>query len=91
MTKKELVEFVMGHDEELSKAQSERIVSLIFNKISDSLSKGHEVSIAGFGKFSLTVRPAREGINPATKEKIQIQSSKNIKFKIAKQLKENIQ
>ena len=46
--------------------------------------------LAGFGKFEITERKAREGFNPLTKEKIQIEASKSVKFKVAKALKEAV-
>ncbi|WP_031543000.1 HU family DNA-binding protein [Mesoplasma photuris] len=87
MTKKELIEAILN-DENVSKAEAERIVSSVFEKIAAELQNGHEVSIAGFGKFAISERAARDGINPLTKEKIQIKASKSAKFKPAKQLKE---
>lgn len=86
MTKKELAEIIMKN-EDLSKAQSERIITSIFDEISKSLFKGQEVAIANFGKFKIAKRAAREGINPSTGQKLQIPSSKVAKFKPAKSLK----
>lgn len=86
MTKKELVDVVMKN-EDISKAQSERIINLIFGEITNSLADGQEVSIPGFGKFEPIHRPAYQGINPSTKEKIIIPASVRPKFKAAKQLK----
>ena len=40
----------------------------------------------GFGTFSVTERPAREGVNPLTKEKIQIEAKKSAKFKAGAEL-----
>ena len=45
------------------------------------MKKGDKVSLVGFGTFEKTKREAREGINPATKEKIQIAAKKVAKFK----------
>lgn len=56
----------------------------------EGLSEGKTVDLAGFGKFEITERKAREGINPLTKEKIQIEASKSVKFKISKALKEAV-
>lgn len=44
----------------------------------------------GFGKFEVTERSARTGINPATKEKIEIPASKSVKFKPSKALKDQV-
>ncbi|WP_026389700.1 HU family DNA-binding protein [[Acholeplasma] multilocale] len=89
MTKKELIEEILKN-EDISKAQCEGIVSSVFEQIANELAAGNEVSIAGFGKFAISARAAREGINPSTGEKINIAASKSAKFKPAKQLKESL-
>lgn len=50
--------------------------------------KGDEVSLTGFGKFKIKVKPAREGRNPATGETIQIAASKTLTFVPAKAVKD---
>lgn len=65
-------------------------VDTVFNVIGKALSEGNKVDISGFGKFEVAERAARTGINPATKEKIEIAASKSPKFKAAKALKEMV-
>ncbi|WP_267878390.1 HU family DNA-binding protein [Williamsoniiplasma somnilux] len=89
MTKKELAQVII-ETEDISKSQVERIITSIFEEITNALAKGEEVSIASFGKFSVSKRAAREGINPSTGAKIKIAASKAAKFKAAKQLKEAV-
>lgn len=89
MTKKELAE-VFASNHGVSKAEAERMVNTIFDQIASTLAKGNEVSIAGFGKFEVANRVAREGRNPATGETIKIAASKAAKFKAAKQLKDAV-
>ncbi|PPE04995.1 DNA-binding protein HU-beta [Entomoplasma ellychniae] len=89
MTKKELVTEILSN-ENISKVECEAIVDSLFELIAQELVSGNEVSIAGFGKFTISERAAREGINPLTKEPIKIASSKSAKFKPAKQLKEKL-
>ena len=48
------------------------------------------IQLVGFGTFSINERPAREGINPATKEKIQIAAKKVAKFKAGAELADAI-
>jgi DNA-binding protein HU-beta len=62
-------------------------VEAVFEAIADELSSGGEVSVSGFGKFSVADRAARQGVNPATGEKIQIAASKAAKFSPASGLK----
>ena len=54
------------------------------------LVNGNKVDISGFGKFEVKTRAERTGINPATKETIQIPASKAPGFKAAKALKEAV-
>ena len=58
--------------------------------LTEQLSANEEVNIAGLGKFSVTERKARQGVNPATGEKIQIAASKAPKFTAAKALKDAV-
>jgi DNA-binding protein HU-beta len=87
MTKKELA-VKLAQENDLSKAQSEQIIELLFEEITNGLKAGDEVAIPGFGKFAVTNRKERTGLNPQTKEKILIPASKKVKFRAAKQLKE---
>ena len=89
MNKKDLAEKV---NEELqgTKAQAERVVDLVFDCISDTVAKGDEVSIAGFGVFESRKRAARMGRNPKTGETIQIAASNNPKFRAAKGFKDKV-
>ncbi|WP_338983015.1 HU family DNA-binding protein [Spiroplasma endosymbiont of Othius punctulatus] len=89
MTKKELAER-LAMDCGTTKSQAEQIINLVFDEIIQSLAKGEEVAIAGFGKLTTLERSAREGINPSTGEKIQIEGKTVAKFKPSKQLKEAI-
>ena len=54
--------------------------------VKDALIAGDKVALVGFGTFSVNERPAREGINPATKEKITIAAKKVAKFKAGAEL-----
>ena len=53
-----------------------------------ALKDGDKVTLVGFGTFEVKERAAREGINPRTKEKIEIPASKLPVFKAGKALKE---
>ena len=65
----------------LSKADSKLALDAAINAISDALKQGDKVAILGFGTFAVNERPAREGINPSTMQKIQIAAKKVVKFK----------
>ena len=74
--------------------QAEDIYNMIFGEegaILAGLKMDGEVKLAGFGKFTVAEREARQGRNPQTGETIQIEASKNVKFKAASALKDEIQ
>ena len=54
--------------------------------IREVLKAGDKVALVGFGTFAVAERPAREGINPATKAKIKIAAKKVAKFKAGAEL-----
>ncbi|HYD67510.1 HU family DNA-binding protein [Azospirillum sp.] len=72
----------------LSKTDATKAVDAVFEGIADSLKKGDEVRLVGFGTFAVAERAASEGRNPRTGEKISIPASKQPKFKPGKNLKD---
>lgn len=89
MTKAELIE-KMAEKGQITKKQAAENLEMVFETIADELAGGSEVSIPGFGKFSVVERAARTGINPQTKKKIKIKATKAPKFSAAKALKEAV-
>ena len=55
----------------------------------DDVQKGEKVQLAGFGTFEVKSKPAREGINPKTQEKISIAETKTPVFKFGKAYKDS--
>jgi DNA-binding protein HU-beta len=90
VNKNELVDAVAVATD-LRKADAAKAVDAVFDSIADSLKKGDEVRVVGFGTFAVSNRAASEGRNPRTGEKITIPASKQPKFKAGKQLKDAIQ
>ncbi len=88
MNKTDLVNAVAAKG--LSKADAKTAVDAALESIANALIAGDNVALIGFGTFSINERPAREGINPATKEKIQIAAKKVIKFKAGAGLAEAV-
>jgi DNA-binding protein HU-beta len=86
VTKSELVDQVASRSG-LSKSEAEKALNATLETISDALGRGSDVTLTGFGKFSVTERSARQGVNPATGEKIQIAASKAPKFTAGSALK----
>ena len=85
MNKTELVSSIAAKAG-LSKADSKKALDACVEAIVDALKGGDKVSLVGFGTFAVNERPAREGINPATKAKITIAAKKVAKFKAGAEL-----
>ena len=79
MNKTELIDKIAA-GAGLSKADAKKALDATVVAIKDALVAGDKVALIGFGTFSVNERPAREGINPATKQKIQIAAKKVVKF-----------
>lgn len=89
MNKTELVASV-ATKAEISKKDAEAAVSAVIASITEALADGEKVSLVGFGTFEVKERSARTGLNPRTKEKIEIPASKAPAFKAGKAFKEAI-
>jgi DNA-binding protein HU-beta len=74
----------------LDNSEAKKAVEATFAVIAKHLAAGDEVSVGGFGKFSVTERSARQGRNPQTGETIQIAASKAPKFSAASALKNDV-
>ena len=73
-----------------TKVQAEEVVDGVFGAITDTLKGGGEVSIAGFGIFSVKSRAARMARNPKTGEQVRVAAKKVPKFRAAKGLKDTV-
>ena len=85
MNKTELINAISA-SAELSKADAKKALDATIEAITNALKEGDKVALLGFGTFAVTERPARTGINPTTKEKIEIAAKKAVKFKAGAEL-----
>jgi len=89
VTKKDLIAQVAANAD-ISKKQAGIAVDAFLDGIKGSLKKGDKVSLVGFGTFSVKNRKQREGINPATKQKMTYPARKVPHFKAGKGLKDSV-
>lgn len=87
MNKSELINS-LSEETAFSKKDVSRVLDSLTRIIERSLKKGQKVSITGFGSFWISRRPARKGINPATKERINLPEVHVPRFKAGKNLRE---
>ena len=89
MNKAELIE-VIAKDAKLSKAAAQAALDATVAAVVKAVTKGHSVSLVGFGSFSSGKRAARTGRNPQTGETIKIPAAKTVKFSAGKAFKDAV-
>lgn len=90
LTKKSLAD-ALAENQNMTKKAAAEVVNFIFDTMTETLKEGGNVDVNGFGKFTVKERAGRTGINPATKEAIEIAPSKVPSFKASKTLKDSVQ
>jgi DNA-binding protein HU-beta len=89
MNKAELIEAI-ADAADISKAAAARALDGAVDAITDAIKAGDQVSLIGFGTFSVKERAARQGRNPQTGETIEIKASRLPSFKAGKALKDAV-
>lgn len=89
MNKAELIEAV-AESAEMTKAEAGRAIDAVVSSITAAMQKQDDVSLIGFGTFTVRERAARAGRNPQTGETIQIKAAKVPAFKAGKALKDAV-
>lgn len=90
MIKSELVQIIANRNPHLYQRDVENIVNAVLDEISDTLAEGNRVELRGFGAFSVKNRPAREGRNPRTGEKVMVEEKWVPFFKTGKELRNRL-
>jgi len=90
MTKSELIQRLAEANPHLYQRDVERIVTTIFDEITEALANGDRVELRGFGAFSVKERSARIGRNPRTGAAVNVAAKFIPYFKTGKQLREKL-
>lgn len=90
MTKSELIQRIAEMNPHLYHRDVERIITTIFDEVSDALARGDRVELRGFGAFSVKRRDARVGRNPRTGDTVHVAEKWIPFFKTGKQLRERL-
>ena len=90
LTKADLTEHLFD-ELGLNKREAKEIVEQMFESIKESLEKGEQVKISGFGKFELKDKEARPGRNPKTGEDIPIKARRVVTFRPGQKLKSRVE
>jgi DNA-binding protein HU-beta len=89
MNKKQFIERMVEHTDS-PKSEARKHLEAFTTTISEALKADEEVQLPGFGKFYVREQKAREGKNPQTGERMQIEARKVPAFKAGKALKESV-
>ncbi|ABC28992.1 MULTISPECIES: nucleoid-associated protein HU-beta [Hahella] len=89
MNKSELIDAVAA-SADISKAAAGRALDAVVESVTEALKKGEQVTLIGFGTFSVKERAARTGRNPQTGATIKIDAAKVPSFKAGKALKDAV-
>ena len=90
MDRTKLIDKISFDNQKISRRESEIVVDLIFDEISEEIAKGGRVEIRGFGSFSLNETQDKRFVNPKTNQETIIKGKKKAHFKPAKELKSRI-
>lgn len=74
----------------LSKTDAKKAVEAFIETVSNEMQAGGKIALLGFGSFSVTEKAARKGVNPKTKQPIEISARKAVKFKAGVELNDKI-
>ncbi len=89
MNKTELIEKIAA-EAGLTKSDAKKALEATLSTVKDALAAGDKVQLVGFGTFAVAEKPAREGINPRSGQKITIAAKKVAKFKAGAEFSEAI-
>jgi integration host factor subunit beta len=90
MIKSELVQGISERNPHLYQRDVEKIVNAILEEITTALAKGSRVELRGFGAFSVKRRNARQGRNPRTGAKVEVDEKFVPFFKAGKEMRERL-
>jgi len=84
-------ELVDAIESNLSKADAENALNAFINAVQNTVSAGDKVTLPGFGTFQPALRKARTGMDPRTRQPVQIPERKSAKFSVGSKFKAQVQ
>jgi len=89
MNKAEFINHIAGQHE-CTKVEAEKIIDMFTSSVIDALGEGKEISLVGFGNFSVSKIEARTGRNPRTGASLNVAAYNQPKFKVGQKLKDAV-
>ncbi|MCU7881183.1 MAG: integration host factor subunit alpha [Candidatus Thiodiazotropha sp. (ex Lucinoma aequizonata)] len=75
----------------LNKREAKEMVEMLFEEIRQSLERGGQVKLSGFGNFDLREKKQRPGRNPKTGKEIPISARRVVTFRPGQKLKARVE
>ncbi len=89
MNKGDFIKFI-SENNNCTQGMAEKVINMFTSSVIDAISKGNEISLIGFGSFSVQKVEAREGRNPRTGNTLKIAAYNQPKFKVGQKLKDAV-
>jgi DNA-binding protein HU-beta len=90
VNKGELVDAIAS-SANVSKADAENALNAFINSVQDAVASGDKVTLPGFGTFAPSLRKARMGMDPRTRQPVHIPERKSAKFTVGSKFKAQVQ
>ena len=89
MNKAEFVKHV-AEQHKCTQVEAKKTIDIFTSSVIDAIGQGNEISLIGFGNFSVSNVAARAGRNPRTGEALEIAAYNQPKFKVGQKLKDAV-
>ena len=89
MNKQEFITHI-ADQHNCTKVEAEKAIDIFTSSVIDAMGQGKEISLVGFGNFSVSKIAARSGRNPRTGESLNIAAYNQPKFKVGQKLKDPV-
>ena len=89
MNKREFVKHI-AEQHSCTKVEAEKTIDMFTSSVIDAMRQGNEISLIGFGNFSISKVATRAGRNPRTGEVLKIAAYNQPKFKAGQKLKDAV-
>ena len=87
MNKQQFINHIAS-EHNCTKVEAEKVIDMFVSSVIDAIGKGNEISLVGFGNFSISKVAARSGRNPRTGAALKIAAYNQPKFKVGQKLKD---
>ncbi len=89
MNKGDFIKFI-SENNNCTQGMAEKVINMFTSSVIDAISKGNEISLIGFGNFTVSKVAPRTGRNPRTGDALKIAAYNQPKFKVGQKLKDAV-